>query len=597
MTKTMVDCPNTKPDDPIFVLGCRIYTLPALLFDVVGMPFHSLGHLMGGKPPAPHPVAVAQATPAVPKPTAPAKLIVTVDFASGAGKALLKAEESRVLTAKIKNAGSGAAYDVRLKLSETNDISGLGFPSEVSIGEIGPGKTVSKDISIQGSEALSSGNAKLRLETKEGNGFDASPLLVAFKTQALRSPKLQIVNCDLDGEAMVKAGEVMRVIVKVKNIGDGPARDVRAEMTLENPDIYPSGEPAVSLGAMDIGAEKTAKFEFFVNSRYSGEAELPIFISISEKRGRYGIKHQSMGLALGKVSASPTLVQFNSQEEVAAPSTASAPELPDVDTPPHTSMPVDPDAYAIVVGIEKYRQQGIPHVQYAARDAQTMYRYLTQSMGFDPKNVILLANEQATKADLEKYFGPWLFNRAVEKSRVFIYFAGHGAPNPETGEGYLIPYEGDPNYTNVTAYAIKALYAALAKLPTKNISVTLDACFSGQGSRSLIAQGARPLVNVTDASKSVGSNTVVLSASQSNQVSASFPEAQHGLLTYFLLRGLKGAADANHDGVINTAELFNYVAPQVEREARKQNLEQTPGLVPSVDALGALGDLVWLKTK
>jgi hypothetical protein len=465
------------------------------------------------------------------------------------------------------------------------------------IDEIPPGKTISKTISLQATETLTSGSAKLRLEAKEGNGFDAAPMLVEFKTQALRAPKLQVTNCYLDGEAVVKTGEVMRVIAKIKNVGEGPAQDVRAAMILENSDIYPSGETSLSLGSMEIGAEKTAKFEFFVNNRYSGDAKLPIFINIDEKRGKYGIRHQSMGLALGKVATSPTLVKFNSQEEPAPSKAQTALDAPDVDTPPNTNMPIDPNAYAIVVGIEKYRQKGIPPVQYAAHDAQTVYSYLTQSMGVDSKNVILLANEQAAKTDLEKYFGPWLANRVTDKSRVFIYFAGHGAPNPETGEGYLIPYDGDPNYTDVTAYPIRALYEAMAKLPSQNVTVTLDACFSGQGSRSIIAQGARPLITAVDQTKSVGDNTVVLSAAKANQISASYPDAQHGLLTYFLLRGLKGAADLNHDGIITTTKLFKYVMPQVEREARKQNVQQTPGIVPSVDDLGTLGDSVWLKAK
>ena len=40
----------------------------------------------------------------------------------------------------------------------------------------------------------------------------------------------------------------------------------------------------------------------------------------------------------------------------------------------------DPDAYAVVIGVEKYRQQGIPAVDYASRDAKTVYAYLTQAI-------------------------------------------------------------------------------------------------------------------------------------------------------------------------------------------------------------------------
>jgi uncharacterized caspase-like protein len=215
-----------------------------------------------------------------------------------------------------------------------------------------------------------------------------------------------------------------------------------------------------------------------------------------------------------------------------------------------------------------------------------MRDYLVGAMGFDEANVVLLTNEQATKTDLEKHLGPWLANRVTAKSRVFVYYAGHGAPNPATGKGFLVPYEGDPNYTDVTGFPLQALYDALGRLPAKDVTVVLDACFSGSGGRSLLAKGARPLVHAVKAS--AAGNTTVLAAASGAQVSASYPEGRHGLLSYFLFEGLQGAADADQDGAITTAELFAHARARVEREARKQNLEQTP-------QLSGAGSAVWLR--
>jgi hypothetical protein len=264
-----------------------------------------------------------------------------------------------------------------------------------------------------------------------------------------------------------------------------------------------------------------------------------------------------------------------------APPPALAAAAIDVDVPPASTAKADPDAYALVIGVEKYRQEGIPSVDFAAHDAQTMSSYLTGAMGFDPKNVVLLTDSQATRTDLEKNL-KWLSNRVTAKSRVFVYYAGHGSPNPETGQGYLMPYEADPSYLEETAYPIAKLYASLGKLPTKDVTVVLDACFSGQGGRSLIAKGTRPLVSVVQSKAEP--NTVVLAAAGSNQVSASDPEARHGLLTYYLLAGLHGEADAKHDGLITADELIAYVRPAVERAAKLQNVEQTPSLASPADA-------------
>jgi len=276
-----------------------------------------------------------------------------------------------------------------------------------------------------------------------------------------------------------------------------------------------------------------------------------------------------------------------------APAAASAPApAANFDQPPASKTATDADAYAVVVGIEKYRQASIPVVDFAARDAKTMYDYLTGAMGYDPKNVLLMTNEQATKTDLEKNLGSWLKNRVGAKSRVFVYYAGHGAPNPTTGEGYLMPYEADASYLEDTAYPVAKLYASLGKLPTKSITVVLDACFSGQGARSLIAKGARPLVAVVQAKSA--SNSVVLSASAANQISSSDPERRHGLFSSRLFQALHGAADADGDGNVTTAEVYEFVLPAVERAARLQNQEQTPTLSPSLAAVKAEPGLPWI---
>ena len=263
----------------------------------------------------------------------------------------------------------------------------------------------------------------------------------------------------------------------------------------------------------------------------------------------------------------------------------------DVDVLPVASTKADPDAYAVVIGIEKYRQAGVPVVDYASRDAKTVAAYLG-TMGFDPINVAVLTDAEAGKVDFDKYFGKWLKNRVGPKSRVFVYYAGHGAPNPTTGAGYLMPYEADPAYLEETAYPVTQLYAELGKLPTKDLTVVLDACFSGQGERSLIAKGIRPLVPVQAARGP--ENTVVIAAASGSQISASDHEARHGLLTYSLLAGLHGEADTNKDGSITTAELFGYVRPAVERAAKLQNVEQTPIVTGET---GTAGARIWLTLK
>lgn len=272
-------------------------------------------------------------------------------------------------------------------------------------------------------------------------------------------------------------------------------------------------------------------------------------------------------------------------KEPAAPSAKSAaPEsfvASDVDRlPPITQRP-NKRAYAIVIGIEQYREK-LPKADFAARDAKLVGDYLTKVLGYPEENVVVRLNERAAKTDFEKYFEEWLRNNVEEGDSVFVYYSGHGAPNHTNGEAYLVPYDGDPAFTQSTAYPLKRLYAALDKLPAKEVVVVLDSCFSGSGGRSVLAKGARPLAITIDSPAIVSGKTMVLAAGAADQISNTYEEKGHGLLTYFFLKGLQGEGDADGDGIITMSELFKYVKPSVQRVARKQyNNEQTPQLSAS----------------
>jgi hypothetical protein len=250
----------------------------------------------------------------------------------------------------------------------------------------------------------------------------------------------------------------------------------------------------------------------------------------------------------------------------------------DVDILPSGTPRPNTHAYAIVIGIEQYRQK-LPKADFAAQDAKTMTEYLTKVMGYPEENVVTLLNDRALKSDMEKYFEKWLSNNVEKGGTVFIYYSGHGAPNPKTGDAYIVPYDGDPSFIDQTGYSLKRLYESLGKLPTKEIVVALDSCFSGAGGRSVLAKGARPLVMNLESS-SVPSQMVVFSAASGDQISSTYEEKGHGLFTYFMLKGIKGEGDTNGDGKIETGELFDYIKPQVERIARKTyNNEQSPQLI------------------
>jgi len=187
---------------------------------------------------------------------------------------------------------------------------------------------------------------------------------------------------------------------------------------------------------------------------------------------------------------------------------AAAAIVSDVDRPAYRMAEAD-DRFALVVGVESYPR--LPRATYADRDAGAVRDHLL-ALGYPARNVVLLTGQEASRAGLAKNIESWLARNTNENSTVFFYFSGHGAPDPVSGKTYLLPFDGDPQYLEDTAYPIQRLYEKLSALKARRIIAVLDCCFSGAGGRSVIAPGARPLVIVSDAATSTGRVAVLAAA-------------------------------------------------------------------------------------
>jgi|CXWL01.1.fsa_nt_gi uncharacterized caspase-like protein len=248
--------------------------------------------------------------------------------------------------------------------------------------------------------------------------------------------------------------------------------------------------------------------------------------------------------------------------------------LSDVDTtlPKFAAIP-RPNDIALVIGIEKY-QKLIP-ARHARADAERVASYL-RALGYAPRNVEVLLNERATQAAVRLALEQWLPEHVRADSRVLVYYSGHGSVNPATGDTYLVPHDGDPAYLINTAYPTKMLYAKLADLKTKQVVVTLDSCFSGQGGRSVMMEGARPAVAKLEDPTLASRHLAVLAAAEGTQISTSSKAKQHGVFTYYFLKALL-------DGQQDLASIYEYVGPKVQDEAKLLNVQQSPSLRPGSD--------------
>jgi uncharacterized caspase-like protein len=282
------------------------------------------------------------------------------------------------------------------------------------------------------------------------------------------------------------------------------------------------------------------------------------------------------------ISSSPQIHAFASAKGLSETiaSKPSGKELPivksDVDKPFFgvTDKIMGDNDLAVVIGVEKY--QDLPASDYSSSDAKLIKEYLV-SLGVKERNIELLLNERATQSSIKKTVETWLPNRIKSDSKVVIYYSGHGAPDAKTGDAYIVPFDGDPNYLEDTGYPLKRLYDKLGKLQVAEVIVLLDSCFSGAGGRSVLAQGARPLVMMTT-STVLPSNIAVLSATQGSQISTSSTEKGHGVFTYYFLKALKERKK-------DIAEIYEYIKPLVEDEAKAINVQQSPSINPDIEKL------------
>ena len=238
-----------------------------------------------------------------------------------------------------------------------------------------------------------------------------------------------------------------------------------------------------------------------------------------------------------------------------------------------------PDDVAVIIGNANYGKlaKDIPDVVPAYADAESFKRYAIAGLGVREGNIIDLRD--ATKNQLERVFGTernhvgQLFDwTRPGKSRVTVYYAGHGAPGGKDGGAYLVPVDADASRIELNGYPLRVLYANLAKLPALAVTVILEACFSGASPGGSVIAKASGL-HVTPKVPETPKRLTVISAGGGDQMASWENDKSNGLFTKYYLKGMSGDADAephgNGDGAVSTEELDRYLRRTMSYFARR----------------------------
>lgn len=248
----------------------------------------------------------------------------------------------------------------------------------------------------------------------------------------------------------------------------------------------------------------------------------------------------------------------------------------DVDINIPTIKNVHNNRFAFLIGNENY--QLIASVPFALHDVRVMKEYCQKTLGIPSSNIRVY--EDAT-------FGKMLscirniksiaeaYNGNIE---IIFYYAGHGVPDEASRSAYLLPTDAD-GVQKETCYPVGRLYQELGQLGANSVVVMMDACFSGSQRGDGMLASARGVALKAKPDVPQG-KMVTFSAATGEETAYPYEEQQHGMFTYYLLKGLQEGK-----GKITLGELADYVQTQVKQRSVVINHKpQTPTINASPEA-------------
>ena len=251
----------------------------------------------------------------------------------------------------------------------------------------------------------------------------------------------------------------------------------------------------------------------------------------------------------------------------------------DVDKDIPVSKSQNQNLYAFIIGNEDYSLGESVNVDFAAHDATTFKEYCIKTLGIPEANVKCYTNQTLglMRRTIRLLKQTAEANKDRKDCQFIFYYAGHGIPDEETKDAFLVPVDADGKYTE-DCYSLNKLYKELGALPIKKVFVFLDACFSGsqRGEGMLVA--ARGVAIKAKEEKPMGTNTVIFSAASGAETAYPYREKKHGMFTYYLLNMLYRSK-----GTCSIGELGSYVEKKVkEKSVGVNSKQQTPTLSSSM---------------
>ena len=494
------------------------------------------------------------------------------------GNNAINANENCKIEFKLINTGKGDALNIKALINATGNTEGISFLKSQNLSKVDKlGGSQTFLIEINSDFKTTDGNIEFTLEIEEPNGFNTDKINIKVATRKFLAPSLKVVDCIVFSGSNASNLELKKpfsVQLLIQNVGQGQAKNAELKFNLPENVFMTSGDEQMQLKDIAPNEKRSVVYELIANNKY----KLPNIVlsaKLTESFNSYG-ENWTKTLALNQSLAQKQIqIEAKSENKINI-ETASLRSDVDKDIP--SGLPTNTKKYALIIGCEDYTKYQIGldkevNVDFAANDAKVFAEYAEKTLGFPKDQINTLID--ATGAQIKQAIARLIKSIEIEKGQaeVVFYYSGHGLPDAETKQAFLIPVDVNGNNPK-DGIALISLYADLVKFESKKVTVVLDACFSGGArNKELVAlKGVKvkPRIDV------VPGNILVLSSSKGNESSAVYKEKQHGYFTYFLLKNLKEYHGKQAFGL--SYDLIKY---NVSKEVIKINKTQTPDVMPS----------------
>lgn len=227
--------------------------------------------------------------------------------------------------------------------------------------------------------------------------------------------------------------------------------------------------------------------------------------------------------------------------------------------------------YALLVGVNDYPSNA-SDLSGTVNDVMKVRALLVEQYGFEPENVLVLTNADATREHVVEAFRRHLGQAGPSGSAVF-YYSGHGTQIPDGYLGYDASDETDKNDEALVLWGTGGDFGFLVDEELGGLAntmtaghrlVVLDNCHSGTGTRdagepqlvtaryldvtdpAVRSRADVPDALIAEADDAGPANHVLLAAARSDQFSIeasgmSDNGESGGIFTYYLVNALKTA--------------------------------------------------------